>query len=356
MVRKILYRAFSLSVWIGILFAFLFLPVLTNYFKDDSLNVFLWSGVFDPEIFDQFEQETGIKVNVTYFGGNEELIVKLLATKSKGYDLIEPSDYVVQFLIKHNLLKKLDKSKLTFYEELNPKLMGFNFDPENDYSVPAEWYILGFGLNKEAFKNGLPAASWDTIFDPEKMPDHLGLINDSREIIALAIFNRYGKLRPINNQEGEEIKNVLIEQKKKVEAYTDFRGDFLLESGNCPLVLVSSAFIWKTLRADPKFAFLIPKEGVFLNLENFVIPAATKKAEQTYKLLNFLFRPDIQKHNFENFSLSPTRKDADYMFNTPELQEVMPYIDPKTPQRAAPFVNVLTDEQVNEIWLAVKGS
>jgi spermidine/putrescine transport system substrate-binding protein len=356
MVKKVLFRFAVFCGWVGVIFGFLFIPTFTQYFYKDSLNVFIWSGVIDPKFFKEFEQKTGIQVNVTYYGGNEELIVKLLATKSKGYDLIAPSDYVVQFLIKHNLLKKLDKSKLNFYDKLNHKFMNLSFDPGNVYSIPGEWYILGLGINKKYFKNGLPPASWKTIFDPKTMPNHIGLINDSRELIGLAINYKYGKLRSIEGKEIQEITKVLVDQKQKVEAYTDFRGDFLLESGNCPVVLVGSSFIWQTLRDNPNFAYLIPEEGTFLNLENFVIPVASQKEEQVYQLLNFLFEPKVQQHNFENWTLCSVRKDAEYMFKTEALKSVIPYIHPDTPERALLFHNVLTDEQVNEIWLAVKGS
>jgi spermidine/putrescine transport system substrate-binding protein len=356
MVNRLFFRLAAICGWVAILFTFLFLPLLTQRADKKSINVFLWSGVIDPKFFKEFEQKTGIKVNVTYFGGNEELIAKLLATDSKGYDLISPSDYVVDFLIKHKQLKKLDKSKLNFYDKLNPKLLGYYFDPENDYSIPQDWYVLGLGINKKYFKNGLPPASWKTVFDPAFMPKNMGLINDSRELIGLAIYYKYGQLRPINQKEQLEIKELLVNQKRYVEAYTDFRGDFLLESGNCSMVLVGSNFIWKTLVKNPDLAFLIPQEGTFLGIENYVIPFHSQKADMVYQLLNFLFEPEVQRYNFEHWSNCSPRKDADYLFENQALKEVIPFIHPDTPERALTFHNFLTDEQVDEIWLSVKGN
>lgn len=355
MVKKIAFRVLAIFGWVAVLFGFLFLPTFTSYFQRNTLNVFIWSGVIDPKIFKEFERRTGVSVNVTYYGGDEELIVKLLATKSKGYDLIMPSDHVVNFLIKNRLLKKIDKSKLNFYDKLNPKFLGHYFDPKNEYSIPGEWYVLGLGVNKQLFPQGIPQASWSTVFDPALMPENVGVINDSREMIGLAIYYKYGKLRPINEVEVDEIKRVLVEQKRKVEAYTDFRGDFLLESGNCSVVIVSSVYIWKTIRRNPNTIYLVPKEGTFLGIENYVIPNSSTKEEKVYQLLNFLFEPEVQRHNFENFSSCSTRKDADYLFKTDALKEVISLIHPETKERALPFYNVLTDDQVNAIWLAVKG-
>ncbi len=343
--------------WITCSFAVLFSPYLLKLKKVDTsaLNVFMWSGVVDPQMFVQFTKETGIAVNVSHYEGNEELLVKLLATKGKGYDMIVPSDYVVEYLIKNNLLKKLDKSKLDFYDQLNPKLMGLYYDPKNDYSIPSEWYVLGLGYLKKDYPNGLPEKSWGMLFDPHLMPKKIGLINDSRELITLAAWHKYRELREINPEEVQYLKGVLCEQKKHAEAYTDFRGDFLLRSGNCSLVTASNAIMWKVALDDPKLGFDMPNEGVFLNIENYVIPEGSEKAEKVYKLMNFLFRLDIQEHNYNTGLLLPTRKDAKFMFDEPILKSSTRFIDPDTDLKAMMFQNLLTDDQVNEIWLAVKG-
>ena len=91
-----------LFFWIGIIFSFLYVERTIKYFrKKRSINVFMWSGAVDEKMIIQFEKETGIRVNASYYEGNEELLVKLLATKGLGYDFIVPSDYVVEFLIKN---------------------------------------------------------------------------------------------------------------------------------------------------------------------------------------------------------------------------------------------------------------
>lgn len=357
-IRTWIIRACIIIFWIMLIFGYLYTGKVLKYFRPkQSINVFMWSGVVDPKMFKKFEQETGIRVNVSYYEGNEELLVKLLATKAEGYDMIVPSDYVVQFLIAHNLLQKIDKSKLDFYDTLNPKFMGHYFDPKNEYSIPSEWYIEGLGINANYFKNGnLPEASWSSVFDPVKTPDHIGLFNDSREVIGLAIKYLYGEFRPINEQEVQEIKQLLQEQKKKVEAYTDFRGDFLLESGNCSLVTVGNNVIWKTVKENPNIVFLVPKEGTLLNLENYVIPKPSKKAALVYQLWNFLFRLDVQEHNFITGSLLSTRRDADFMFAEEVLKSSTQLIHFNSTDKAELFENKVTDEQINEIWLGVKGS
>ena len=119
---------------------------------------------------------------------------------------------------------------------------------------------------------------------------------------------------------------------------------------------MGSNYIWQEMRFNKNLHFLIPEEGTFLNLENLVIPQGCQKETEVYQLINFLFKPEIQKYNFENAHLCPTRADADYLFETPELKNVTTLINPKRKQKMPLFYNVLSDEQVNTIWLAVKGS
>lgn len=357
-VRNIFFRGAVTCFWVGVIFGFLYIGRVTKYFSPKkSINVFMWSGVIDPQMFTKFEEETGIHVNASYYEGNEELLVKLFATKAQGYDMVVPSDYVVQYLIRHDLLQKIDRSKLDFWDALNHKFLGHYFDPKNEYSVPAEWYIEGLAINTDYFPDGnLPEASWETIFNPDKTPNFIGLVNDSRELAGLGVKYLYGKSRAINDEETQAVKKLLKTQKKKVEAYTDFRGDFLAESGNCSVVMVASSFIWRMLGENSKIKYLIPKEGTILNLENYVIPKPSKKADMVYKFWNFLFRLDIQEHNFYNGVLLSPRKDADFMFAVDALKTSTQLIHPDVTEKAELFENKLTDEQVNEIWLGVKGS
>ncbi len=353
-------RFFSLRVsvvalWLAVLFTFLYIPQAFRWINPTrSINVFMWSGVVAPEMFKRFEEQTGIRVNVSYYEGNEELLVKLLATKGKGYDLIVPSEYNIKFLVEHHLLKKLDKTKLNFLDKINPKFTGHYFDPYNTYSIPAEWYFIGFAVDKTKFPDGLPAASWDTIFKPQD-PIRLSLINDSRELSSLAIHYLLGELCPLTVNSLDRIVDLLKKQKPFVEAYSDFRGDFLLESGNCSVALMFFSHIAKTLQTNENLAFLVPEEWTFLGIENYAIPAASTKEDLVYELLNFLLSPEVQKYNFENAMSLPVRADADYLFNAPVIGEYARLLHPTSTYKMVIFKNMLTDQQVNHIWLSVKG-
>jgi spermidine/putrescine transport system substrate-binding protein len=100
-----------------------------------SINVLVWGQILDKEFLSDFEKETGIRVNMSYFENNEELFVKLKTTDLHDYDLIMPSDWAVELLIKDDLVKKLDRTKIVAWNSLYPALCNLYFDPHNEYTI-----------------------------------------------------------------------------------------------------------------------------------------------------------------------------------------------------------------------------
>lgn len=158
-----------------IIFSWVLLIAIILYFphwkalprEEKSLNIFAWGDLMEPSVLAEFEKETGIKVNLSYFSSNEELQVKMIATRGIGYDLIMPSGYAVDLLAKANLLKPINKSKLRFWNNLNPGLLGIWYDPQNTYSIPFSWEVYGLGISTPFFKDRSLPSSWDALYDPK---------------------------------------------------------------------------------------------------------------------------------------------------------------------------------------------
>ena len=201
--KKLLLRSFFVLFWIALIGAILYWPKLKVIQYDSrTLNVFAWGDILDPSVIAKFEKETNIKVRLSYYASNEELLVKLKATQGEGYDLIVPSDYAVKILIQENLLKCLDKSRLHFWKELNPHLLGHFFDPENRYSLPFEWEVYLFGINKDYFDaNPKLPPSWKLIFDRKTVQYKISMTNDPIEAIQFAGFYLFGNVSELNSQQ-----------------------------------------------------------------------------------------------------------------------------------------------------------
>lgn len=329
------------------------LPLLKWFPHEKTITIFAWGDIFDPVYLAKFEQETGIKIQLNYFSSNEELLVKLRATKGKGYDLIVPSDYAVQTLIGENLLKPLDKTRLSFYHTLNPLLLDLPFDPNNTYSVPYSWEIFGIGIDKDFFDSNDQARGWQLIFKPHK-PYNVAMVNDPMEAILFAAHYLFGHIEHLTDEQLDKVKKLLIDQKQWVEAYSNFRADYFLVTKNCPAVIASSSYIWRSIENYPFIDFVIPDEGSFITIESLAIPATSTNEDMVYKFINFLYQPESIAHHVALFSTSPARTDIlEQLAFSPQQKKII-QSSPQAFKKYAFIRPLVSEQQKHDLWITIK--
>ena len=347
----LLLRGFIVAIWSGIIFLFLYASVFKSLlFPDKVINVLSWPKILDGEFLSDFEKETGIKVNISYFESNEELLVKLRTTPMHGYDLVMPSDYIVELFIKEGLIKKIDRSKLNFWDQLYPALLGHYHDPLNNYSIPMYWTVFGLGVDRDYFGGKLPRASWDLIFDEQFAPERVSMLDGARELVSIAAQYLFGSIEGLDRSHIEQIKQLLIKQKKWVEVYTDLRPEYLLASKTCPVIIVMGTDLVKVMRRFENIHFLIPEEGSFVIIDSFVMPATSTKDALVYQFLNYLYQPEIMKQYVDKYEFFPTTQNV-------EIDDFYENISVPTPalfEKIHFYKNVIPESILNEVWIAVK--
>lgn len=353
--KKYLIRTGVITAWMIFIIGALYLPKM-RFAQDEqkSINVFAWGDILEPSVIASFEKETGIKVKLSYYASNEELFVKMKATRGEGYDLIIPSDYAVNLLIQDDLLKPIKKKKLSFWQDINPNLLGHPFDPENRFSIPLEWEIYGFGIDKDYFRNRHLIKSWKLLFDRSIIDYKIAMTNDPIEAIAFAGFYLYGSTETLNKSQAQDVKQLLINQKSWVEAYASFRGDYFLATRNCPVVIASSSYIWKTMRQFPFVSFVVPQEGTFITIENLAIPAKSKKQNYTYQFINFLFKHESVKTHFETFGFFPSTLQS---LSELEIDPIAKELINATGEEFKKFYffeELIPQQEIHDTWVEVK--
>ena len=355
MIKQILNRSAVVIFWIALILGILYWPTTSFFSREQrSINVFAWGDILEPTVVADFEKETGIKVNLNFYASNEEMIIKLKATEGIGYDLIIPSDYSVEILIKEGLLKELNKTKMDFYSVLNPKLLNHFYDPGNRYSIPFEWEIFVLGIDKDYYQTHPLNHSWKILFDTQVLDYQVTMTNDPIQTILMASFYLYGKVDKLSPEMLETTTQLLIEQKKWVNAYADFRADYFLATTNSVVVVASTSYIWRTMRKFPFVSYVIPKEGTFITIENLCIPVASTKEDLTYQLIQFLYSQDSMKRHYDEYGIFPTTTDVLHqlelhkddqsliLMNRPELKNVN-------------FVRMIaSQEEFRDTWVRVK--
>lgn len=298
---------FCIVMTVGaLIIAFLSLGRLTDLLhRGKSINVLAWGQILDKEFLSDFERETGIQVNMSYLENNEELLVKLHSTELHGYDLIMPSDWAAELLIKDGLVKKLDKSKIHAWDNLYPTLCNLYFDPHNEYTIPYFWSFMGLGVNTSCWEGKKPQATWGLIFDEDMMPKRIGMIEDPRSLILISTLYLFGEIRPLTSDEVNKIKELLHKQKSHVEIYTDSRSEYVLASGAVSVGVALSGDLLKIMKRFDTIDFIIPREGAFAVIDSFAITTTSQKDDLVYSFLNYIFRPDIVEKYVEKFDFFP---------------------------------------------------
>ena len=151
---------------------------------DRVVNVCSWGEYIDESLIDQFEEETGIKVNYQTAESNEVLYSQL-SMGGVDYDVIVPSDYMISQLIEEDMLAELNYDNIPNFEKIDDRFKNLSYDPENKYTVPYTWGTLGIISNTAKVQE--PITSWSAMFDPQYAGNVL-LINNSRDALGIALL------------------------------------------------------------------------------------------------------------------------------------------------------------------------
>jgi spermidine/putrescine transport system substrate-binding protein len=363
LLKRVLYglsRKATITVFFAsLIYLLLSLPTIWNFFVHENvLSIYTFSEFFNPDAIKAFEKSTGAKVYVRYFETNEELFAKFKISSGKGYDIVTPSDFMVELLRRDNLLLKLDHNKLTCVKDLDPKLMNAFFDPENQYSLPLEWCFYGIIYRKGNFGGKILDSSLKIIFEPpfrissEKYK--ICMLDDAREAIMLAAIYLFGKSEGFTDEEYEQIFKLLKNQKQWIECYTNYGLQYFLYAEIVPMAISSSSYARKIFKQSNKFSFFIPKEGSVMVIENIAIPSTSQKVELAYKFINFMLSRKISSLNSNSYGHLPSNK---YSYNDIEPRFLN---DPNFLPTDEIFSrlhlahNKLSLKKIEDIWLGVK--
>lgn len=277
-----------------------------------QLLLYNWVEYLDPDIKDQFEQECGVKVVETNFDSNETLLATLQAGAG-GYDVIVPSDYMVQIMIDQGLLMPLDFNVVSNIKNMDPLNTHQYFDPEQKYSMPYFWGTSGFAVDTNVVKDYTD--SWSMLFDPNSpYCGKISMLDDERETIGAALMYLGYSINDTDPNHLEEAKNLLIQQSKCVKAYDSQTNDDLIVSGETVL-----AHIWTgdaILAGDPAsggrdgIVYVIPKEGCTIWQDNLAVPVGAPNPYTAMVFINYLNDPQIAAQNAEYVGYGTPNKAA----------------------------------------------
>lgn len=341
-------------------------PEYYTKFKDQniSINVYNWGEYISTgaeegtlNVNSEFTKLTGIKVNYTNYATNEELYAKLKGGGAS-YDIIIPSDYMINKMIKEGTVQKLDFDNIPNFKYIMPNFRNLEYDPENEYSVPYTWGTVGIIYDETMVDIPQDEIDWDLLWN-EDYADNVLMFDNPRDAFAIAeIKNGFS----LNTEDPEELKAAaedLTAQKKIVQAYVMDEIFDKMGAGDALIAPYYAGDALTIMEENDSLNFVVPKSGTNLFVDAMCIPASSKQKEAAEMYINFMCEPDIAYANIDYICYSTPHSAAFEMLDEEVSSNPISYPDDEfIADKTTVFVN-LSDEanmDMQTLWTEMKSA
>ena len=280
---------------------------VSNVAQAADLNLFAWSEYVPQSVLDGFQKETGIKVNYEAYSSNEDMLAKLLSGAAK-YDLVQPSEYVIEALIKAGKLQALDHAKIPNLKNLVPTYTQFAFDVGNKYSVPWMSGHVGIVYNKKKITD--PITGFKDVFNG-KYNKRLVILDDGREIVSWALATQGKDINVITPEALAGVRPMIAGWLKQVKIYDSDSPKDKLTNGDVDIGVVWSGEGAILLAQDADtWAWVLPVEGTHRFVDSLAIPVGAPNVEAAHKFIDYMLRPEVSVLISEEFPYTNPNAEA----------------------------------------------
>lgn len=273
-----------------VIFFILLIPFF-SLANSQVLNVYNWEGYMPESLVQQFEKETGIRVHYIEFNSDEVLYAKLKADPKIPFDIIVPTSYYVQRMIREGMLKKLDKHALTNLKYINPALLNKAYDPQNQYSIPYVWGATGIVVN-DRYHNPKDFTDWQDFWKPQ-YKNQLLMLNDMREVFGMALMSMghsFNDKNPVHIKAAyEKLKKLL----PNIKLFNSDAQDNIYIDEDATLGMGWNGDIHLVQEENPNVKFIFPKTKFAVWLDCLAIPKNAPHYQNAIRFIQFVMRPKI---------------------------------------------------------------
>lgn len=281
---------------------------------EGTVNLYNWQDYINPDDVKAFEQQFGQKVTQDFYVSNEALLAKLQAG-ARGYDVVVPTGYMVEVMIKQGLLFKLAKDHLPNFKNVDARFTNQPFDPGNQYSMPKDWGTTGYGYRTDLLP---PMTSWADFWQmaTTKASGKVTILDGDNEVIGSALKLLGYSYNSVDPNELNQAKAKLMELKPHLLSITSTEYITLMQSGQSILSLGWNGDFFAVQTKQPKVVYIVPSEGSELWMDNWSILKTAPDPVAAHAFLNFLMNPHI------------AAKEISVTYYAQCIAAAKPYIDP----------------------------
>ena len=314
-------------------------------YANGEVVVYNWGEYINEDVIEMFEEEYDIKVVYDTFTENEDMY-PLISIGEVNYDVVCPSDYMINRMIKEDLLAELNYDNIPNIKNIDPAYLksAEEFDPGNKYSVPYCWGTVGILYNKTMVDE--PVTSWSAIFD-EKYAKEILMIDSVRDGMGIALKYLGYSMNSLDEAQLEEAKQLLIAQRPFVQGYFVDEVRNKMIGGEAALGVIYSGEAIYTQRENEDLVYVVPDEGSNVWIDGWVIPKNADNKENAEKWINFMCREDIALMNFEEITYSTPNAAARELIEDADIKNsTVAFPDEATLERCETFKYLGETEEI----------
>lgn len=325
-------------------------------FEGQTLHIYNWGEYTGENILGDFEEYTGAKVVMENFDSNEQMYIKV--ANGEAYDILVPSDYMIQRLIQEGLLQKLDKSKLDCMDELADAVKGLPYDPENEYSIPYFWGTVGIVYDTTRVDEEDLKREGYNIFLDEKYKGDIYLYDSERDSFMMALKALGYSMNTEKPEELDAAYDWLVKcvQTMEPEIVTDEIIDNMAQ-GRKALGLIYSGDAAYVMSENENMGYYLPETGTNLWSDAMVIPANAKNPELAHAFINFACDYDGAYDNSSYVGYTSANQEVmeDLSGEEGDFEGINAYLPRTGNEMDEVFVyNEKTRKEISNLWSRVK--
>lgn len=325
-------------------------------YGSNTLKLYIWGEYLGQNVISDFEKQYGVKVIIEYFDSNEMMYTKLLAGDS--YDILVPSDYMVERLINNDMLQELDHSLITGLDNIAEDVRNWDFDPDNTFSVPYFWGSVGLVYNTETVDPGLIAEQGFSILKNTDYKGRIYFYDSERDAFMVALKTLGYSMNTDNEDEINEAYEWLIEMNDTMSPIyvTDEVIDGMLNSLK-DIGIVYSGDATVILDENEDMAFIAPSEGTNIWCDSMVIPKNAENPLLAHEFISFMLTYDAAYDNSETVGYASNNQQVLDEMSSDEgiYADNAAYLPRGGYEMDEVFRdNIVVQKKLSELWIKVK--
>ena len=333
------------------------IPLLVSCSNEpkENLVIYNWGEYMNEDIIKDFEKETGINVTYAEYDSNENMYSKVKSNSGE-YDIAIPSDYMIERMIKEDMLEKINFENIPNMKNIDKNLidMSKNFDKENSYSIPYSFGTLGIVYNSKEVKESID--SFEAIFDKEYSGQIL-MIDSVRDAFTCALKLQGNSLNETNDNNIKNALELLKKQKPLVQAYANDQIRDKMISGEAKLGVYFSGDSSYMIKENSDLKYVVPKEGTNLWIDSIVILKGSKNKENAEKFINYLLDKEVAYKNYKEILIATPNVEAKELLDNDGLVDEILYPSKEVMNKCEvyKYLGQEVDEIYNTAWFDLRG-